>query len=87
MPHSLVLIFKQITSSSTTVIFNSIEIVVLLHTSNNCSKMPVPVKYKCPKCNGETDIDKQKCLYCMFEEYLKSFANAKHIPSNMYSKK
>lgn len=41
--------------------------------------MVVPVKYKCPKCGGETDTRNQKCVPCGVSELMKT--ETKHIPS------
>ncbi|XP_028141804.2 baculoviral IAP repeat-containing protein 3-like [Diabrotica virgifera virgifera] len=45
--------------------------------------MPVPVKYKCPKCGGETEINNTNCMSC-HKEYFKSKSGAKNVPSSIF---
>lgn len=46
--------------------------------------MPVPVKYVCPRCKGETDMEGQPCLSCCFKAHMKYVAGNKHPPFNKF---
>ncbi|CAG9834548.1 unnamed protein product [Diabrotica balteata] len=46
--------------------------------------MPVPLKNKCPKCGGETELPNSNCINCDYIEYLRSRPGAKNIPSKPF---
>lgn len=41
--------------------------------------MPIPVKYVCHQCKGETDKPNSRCVACLFQEYVK-YSGCKHVP-------
>ena len=41
--------------------------------------MPVPVKYKCPKCGGETDTPNLPCIYCYYKDHIRDHYKTKHV--------
>ena len=47
--------------------------------------MPVPAKYKCSKCKGESDVPRgEPCLACECNQHFKWMDGAKHIPSHYF---
>ncbi len=44
--------------------------------------MPIPIKYTCPRCKGETDIPNRLYLPCEFSQ----FVEQKRIPSHYFAK-
>jgi hypothetical protein len=40
--------------------------------------MPAPIKYKCPSCKGESDMEDVRCLSCTMHDLIKS-QNFKHL--------
>lgn len=40
--------------------------------------MPVAVRYVCPKCKGETEIEGETCIACSFKAYMKNMKGDKH---------
>jgi predicted RNA-binding Zn-ribbon protein involved in translation (DUF1610 family) len=43
--------------------------------------MPVIVKFTCPKCRGETDIEGVRCIACSMHDLIKS-QGGKYFPSH-----
>lgn len=41
--------------------------------------MPVIVKFKCPKCEDEAEIENKLCMPCRYTEYINKYG-AKHYP-------
>lgn len=41
--------------------------------------MPVPVKYNCIQCGGETDIESSECIACQFTRHIKAVYQTKHV--------
>jgi len=47
--------------------------------------MPVPAKYKCRTCKGESDVPRgEPCLPCECSKQYKWMDGAKHIPSSFF---
>lgn len=44
--------------------------------------MPVPARSICPKCKGETDIPRENCLACAYQNHCKILNGSKHVPSH-----
>lgn len=44
--------------------------------------MPIPIKYKCLRCGGESDQANQNCISCQYETYVKYVLKEpiKHFP-------
>lgn len=49
--------------------------------------MPVPIKYKCPKRKGESDVPYQTmlCIACDTQHQAKNIDGAKHVPSHYFN--
>lgn len=46
--------------------------------------MPVPVKYVCPKCKGETDIPNTECIACSLEKLINR-TGFKHVDHSIFN--
>lgn len=46
--------------------------------------MPVPVKFVCPMCKGETLVEFGPCLNCFMEKWLRKFGRKNFIPKEIY---
>lgn len=48
--------------------------------------MPVPVKFKCKKCGGETESSNTICIPCGLSVHLKEMKGVKHISGTIFTK-
>lgn len=47
--------------------------------------MPTPVKYKCKKCNGETDEPNTDCIPCTYKALMKELRGGKVMPREYHN--